>query len=133
METRRSVVPVTIAAVAGVTGMVLVNQAGHGGDLLSPAEYLAPKGVILGCAIAVCVFVIARLLSTSLKARIWGSLTATIVAGAFGLLVLSWNLSWGVTPISLEGAWLWPLAIVPLVLSFISFRGWRRVRKANET
>jgi predicted membrane protein len=48
-------------------------------------------------------------------------------------LVLSWNLSWGVTPISLEGAWLWPLAIVLLVLSLLSFRGWRRARRANET
>lgn len=113
--------------------MVLVNQAGRGGDLLSVTEYLAPKGVILGSVIAIAVFVIARLLSTSLKARSRGSLTAAIVTGVIGLLVLSWNLSWGVTPISLEGAWLWPLAIVLLVLSLLSFRGWRRARRANET
>lgn len=110
---------------------VIANQVGHGGDLLSPREYLAPKGLIYGSVIAIAVFGITRLFVVSPKARSWGVLSAAIVSGLFGLLVLIWNISWGFTPTSLEGAWTWPLAIVPLGLSFVSFKRWRRTR-ANE-
>lgn len=132
MDTGRPLLSVTIAAVAGAMVMIVTNQVGHGGDLLSVTEHLAPKGVIYGSVIAIAAFVITRLFSTSLEARSWGFLAAAIVTGLFGLLVLNWNLMWGVLPSSLEGAWSWPLAIVPLVLSFVSFRGWRRARRANE-
>ena len=138
MHSGRPLLTVTIAAVVGVIAMILTNQAGHGGDLLSPSQYLAARGVIYGFIIAVAVFVITRLLFVSLKARSWGLLAAAIVMGLFGLLVLNWNLMWSVPLSSLEGAWLWPLAIVPLVLSFVSFRHWRRARRgatpgSNET
>ena len=132
MHTGRPLLSVTIAAVAGVIAMIVTNQAGNGGDLLSLTEYLAPKGVMYGSIIAIAVFVSTRLLSTSLKARSWGLLAATIVTGFFGLLVLSWNLMWRTPLSSLEGAWLWPLAIVLLVLSLVSFRHWRRARRADD-
>ncbi len=127
METRRSL-RWMIAVVAGTTAMVIANQAGHGGDLLSPAQYLAPMGAIVGVAAGVVVFLLTRLLATSSKARFWGSLAAAIVMGLFGLLVSSWNLAWGVPLLSLEGSWLWPLAMTPLILSFLLFRGLRRTR-----
>jgi hypothetical protein len=129
MKNGHPVLAMTIAAVAGV--MVVANQVGHGGDLLSLTEYLAPKGVIYGFVAAIVVFLIARLLFTTVKARSWGYLSATIVTGLIGLQTLAWNVAWGVTPTSLEGAWLWPLAIVPLALSFISFRRWRQIRRAD--
>lgn len=55
-----------------------------------------------------------------------GLLISAIVAGLFGLLVTYWNAMWGVPLTSLEGAWLWPLAIVPLVVSALLIRGYRR-------
>lgn len=121
-------VSVALAAVVGITVMVIVNQLGHGGDLLSLAEYVALKGVVVGSVTAVMVFAVARLMATSLVARSWGLLTAGVLLGAFGLLALVWNLSWGFTPNTLEGAWTWPTAIVPLVLSVLLFRCWRRMR-----
>lgn len=57
-----------------------------------------------------------------------GLLFTAIVAGLFGLIVTSWNAMWGVPLTSLEGAWLWPLAIVPLLASGLLFRGYRRSR-----
>lgn len=55
-----------------------------------------------------------------------GLLISAIIAGLFGLLVTYWNAMWGTSLWSLEGAWLWPLAIVPLVVSLLLFRGYRR-------
>lgn len=61
-----------------------------------------------------------------------GLLISAIVAGLFGLLVTYWNAMWGVPLTSLEGAWLWPLAIVPLLLSGLLFRGYRRSRGSEK-
>jgi len=58
--------------------------------------------------------------------KIVGILISAIVAGLFGLLVTSWNAMWRIPLWSLEGAWLWPLAIVPLVVLVLLFRGYRR-------
>lgn len=55
-----------------------------------------------------------------------GLLISAIIAGLFGLLVTYWNAMWGVPLWSLEGQWLWPLAIVPLVMSVFLFRSYRR-------
>lgn len=132
METGGSSLSITIAGAAGITVTIVTNQVGHGGDLLSPAEYLAPRGLIYGAVVAIAVLVITRLFAASLKARSWGILFGAVVSGLFGLLMLNWNLMWGVPLASLEGAWLWPLAIVPLVLSFVLFRRWRRVRRPDE-
>ena len=120
---------ITIAVAAGVVAMIVTNQVGHGGDLLSPAEYLAAKGLIFGSVIAIAVFGIAQLFSVSLKARSWGLLAAALVSGVFGLLVLSWNLMWGFPLTSLEGAVWWPTAVVPLVVSVAFFRSWRRATR----
>ena len=45
---------------------------------------------------------------------------------AWGAVVTWWNLLWNVTLTSLEGAWLWPLAGVPLVSSVLVLRAVRR-------
>jgi hypothetical protein len=58
-------------------------------------------------------------------------LVAGILLGLFGLLVTSWNMMWEVPLFTLEGAWLWPLAVVPLVLSFLSLKRWRRGRRGE--
>lgn len=47
----------------------------------------------------------------------FGLLIAALVAGTFGLLVGAWNVAWGLDVWSLEGAWLWPLCIIPLATS----------------
>ena len=57
-----------------------------------------------------------------------GLLIAAIVAGLFGLLVTSFNATWGVPLTSLEGAWLWPLAIAPLVISALLIRSYWKSR-----
>lgn len=55
-----------------------------------------------------------------------GVLMAAFVAGLFGLVITSYNVAWGLSLFSLEGAWLWPLAIGPLVLSVVLFRSYLR-------
>lgn len=113
-----------IAVSVGVAIMLAVNQAGHGGDLLSLGQYLAPKGVLFGILAALPVLAGSQLLVDSARARKWAFLAAALITGLVGLLVVSWIVMWGVPPATLEGAWLWPLAVVPLVVSFLLFRLW---------
>ena len=113
--------------------MVLVNQSGHGGDLLSISEYLAFWGVSFGLIAGVVAFGVTNLLVSSRRGRGRAWLLLGIITAIVGLLTLSWNMAWGVSLMSLEGAWLWPLAIVPLILSIVSVRRWRRIRRLEST
>lgn len=61
-----------------------------------------------------------------------GLLISAIVSALFGLLVTSWNVMWGTPLTSLEGAWLWPLAIIPLLTSGLLFRAYRRSRGSEK-
>jgi multisubunit Na+/H+ antiporter MnhB subunit len=122
--------PITV--VTGFVVMIVVNQAGYGGDLLGPSEYLAPKGAFYGVLATLLSFVIVRILFRSQRARKWALLSAWVLTGLCGLLVTQWNLMWGVPPLTLEGAWLWPLAIALLALSFLSFKRWHRARISDE-
>lgn len=60
-----------------------------------------------------------------------GLLIAAIVAGIFGLLVGLWNVAWSLDVWSLEGAWLWPLCIVPLVTSLLLARAYVKGRRVG--
>jgi hypothetical protein len=120
-----------IGSLVGIGVMVAVNQAGHGGDLLNVGQYLAPKGVLFGLLAALVALGGMDLLIRSSPVRRWSLLLAALVTGLFSLLVINWNLMWGVPPLTLEGAWLWPLAVVPLVGSFLLFRRWLVTRRKN--
>ena len=111
--------------------MVAVNQAGHGGDLLSIGQYLAPTGVLFGLVAALVAMGGMDLLIRSSPVRRWSLLLAAVVTGLFRLLVVNWNLMWGVPLTTLEGAWLWPLAIVPLIGSSLLFRRWLTTRRKD--
>jgi hypothetical protein len=53
----------------------------------------------------------------------------------FGLAATWWNIMWGIPLTSLEGAWLWPLAAVPLLSAALAWRAARlqRVSKGSAT
>jgi len=132
------------AAVVGVVVMAAVNvpvyNSGQWPD--HGREILGFWGALFGLGASLATFVVTRV-----KLRSEGSveenfpqidptrkkvglLISAIVAGLFGLLVTYWNAMWGVPLTSLEGAWLWPLAVVPLLVSGLLFRGYRRRRGA---
>lgn len=119
-------IAVTVGIVVGITTMVLVNQSGHGGDLLSLSEYLQFWGVVFGLIAGFVAFGVTNLLVSSRRSRAGAWLLLGLVTATVGLLALSWNVARGVPLMSLEGAWLWPLAIGPLILSIVSIRRWRR-------
>ena len=50
------------------------------------------------------------------------------VLGLFGAIAAWWNILWGVPPASLEGAWLWPLAVVPMAGAALAWKAARRRR-----
>jgi hypothetical protein len=120
-----------ISSLVGIGVMVVVNQAGHGGDLLSIGQYLAPKGVLFGLLAALVARVGMDLLIRSSTVRRWSLLLAAVVTGLFSLLVINWNLMWGVPLTTLEGAWLWPLAIASLIGSTLLFRRWLTTRRKD--
>ena len=122
---------IIVGLVAGIATTVLVNQSGHGGDLLSPSEYLAARGVILGLTTGFVALGVTNLLVRSRRSRVGAWLLLGIITAIVGLLTLLWNVAWEVPLMSLEGAWLWPLAIVPLILSVLSFRHWRNIGKSS--
>lgn len=120
-----------VGVVVGITTMVLVNQSGHGGDLLSLSEYVQFWGVVFGLVAGFVAFGVANVLVGSRRSRAGAWLLLGIITAIVGFLALLWNAAWGVPLASLEGAWLWPLAIVPFALSIVSVRRWRRSRTVD--
>jgi hypothetical protein len=121
-----------IGSLVGIGVMVAVNQAGHGGDLLSIGHYLAPQGVLFGLVAALVARGGMELLIRSSRVRRWSLLLAAVVTGLFSLLVITWNLAWRVPLSTPEGAWLWPLAVVPLIGSSLLFRRWLTTGEKND-
>lgn len=62
------------------------------------------------------------------RAGLAGRYFAAFVGTVFGALITMHNVAWGMPLTSLEGMWLWPLAIVPFVLVFLILRPARRKR-----
>ena len=116
-----------VGLVAGIATTGLFNQLGHAGDWTSPAKYLEADGFFYGAIAAVVGYGLVRLLIVLYRTR-FATFVLGIMLGLVGLLALLWNASWRLSPFTLEGAWLWPLAIVPLILSFLSFKRWRSLR-----
>lgn len=149
---RREVVPRRIArrhpiawslVAAGVVGLAVmaavnvpIYNSGQWPD--HGREILGFWGALFGLGASLTTFVVTRMklgsdggidehfsqIESSRKKV--GLFISAIIAGLFGLLVTYWNAMWGTSVWSLEGAWLWPLAIVPLVVSLLLFRGYRR-------
>ena len=56
----------------------------------------------------------------------WGRRFVGVVLAVFSVGTILWIVMWGFTPFSLEGLWIYPLAIVTAVVSFILLRSRRR-------
>lgn len=56
-------------------------------------------------------------------------LIAVPVMVSMGLLFLTYNIAWAVPLWALEGAWLWPSAIVPLILAYLFLRRAARIKQ----
>ena len=52
----------------------------------------------------------------------WVRSMLALVLLLVGAAATWWNIMWGISPASLEGAWLWPLAVVPLSLGVVVWR-----------
>ncbi len=109
--------------------MGLFNQLGHAGDWTSPAKYLEAKGFLYGLLASAVGYGLARRLMALSRIGV-AMLGMAVVFALVGLLTLLWIAVVGFPPIfTLEGAWLWPLGIVPLILSLVSFKRWRRMKE----
>jgi hypothetical protein len=115
-----------VGLVGGIATTGLFNQLGHAGDWTSPAKYLEAEGFVYGALAVVAGYVLTRFLIVLYRMKP-ATFALGILLGLVGLLTLWWNVAWRLSPFTLEGAWLWPLAIVPLVLSFLSFKRWRHL------
>jgi hypothetical protein len=128
-------------AVAGFTGLAvwLTVAALSNAALYAPFDLRWPPhldgfwGLLYGSFAGVVSFGIALWLSSRRFSRAWkvGRLIAATALGVFGLGVASWILMWGVSPFSLEGAWIFPLAVIPLIGAVALFRSFRRSSKGT--
>ena len=118
-----------VALAAGIATTGLFNQLGHAGDWTSPAKYLEAEGFIYGAIAAIAGYGGTRLIVVLYRTRA-ATYALGLLLGLVGLLTLWWNVMWGIPPFTLEGAWLWPLAIAPLILSGLSFKRGRSLRSA---
>lgn len=57
----------------------------------------------------------------------WGRIIAGVTLGVFAAATIQWIVMWGFSPFSLEGLWIYPLAIVTTVGSIVLLRP-RRAR-----
>lgn len=125
---RVAVASVTAFAV-WLTVAVLSNAALYPPfDVEWPPNLTGFWGHFYGSFAGVVSFGIALWLSSLRFSRIWmvGRLIAAATLGVFGLAVASWILMWGVPPLTLEGVWLFPLAVIPLVMAAALIRSLRR-------
>jgi hypothetical protein len=57
---------------------------------------------------------------------------AATMLGLLGLAVGSWIVGWGVSPFTLEGAWMYPLAFGAFILAALFARKARRVIRSED-
>lgn len=128
-------------ALAVVTGIAigLGVSAICNAALYPPHDFTWPPnitdfwGLVYGSFSAVVTFGIALWLfhrRLSRPARI-GRLIAMLTLGLFGLAVAWWIVMWGVPPFTLEGAWMYPLAAIPLIIGAIIARSTLRTSKTK--
>ena len=99
-------------------------------DLKWPPNLTGFWGVVYGSFAAAVAFGIALWVfnrSFSRPASI-GRWIAALTLGLFGLVVVLWIAMWGVPPLSLEGAWMYPLAAVSLIAAVAVARASSRHR-----
>lgn len=123
-----------IGIAAGALVMAFVNGPfNHGGTWPSDVRlYFGGMGVFFGSFAGLFALGLALAMPRRPKSegsqeephgsRRLGLLLCAFVAGLLSFFVLSFNISWGVSIWSLEGAWLWPLGLVPLIVSIALFR-----------
>lgn len=57
------------------------------------------------------------------RASRWGRAIAGVALGALAILTMWIITAWGIPPFSLEGMWIYPLAILPAIAAFALLRG----------
>ena len=103
---------------------VLSINAAMGATSSTAFEPFGFWGLFYGSFVTVITFGIALMVQGRKTGRGSRIGRAIAVAGLviFGALVAMWIAAWGLTPLSLEGAWIYPLAAVPLVAAVLLVR-----------
>jgi hypothetical protein len=136
MRTRRAITSVVVGATVGLTVASLVGIPRLVGPASIPAlvsNAFTFWGLLLGAFAGVTAtgltFGILNLRDR--KASRWGRVIAGVTLGVFAAATIWWIGMWGFSPFSLEGLWIYPLAIVTTVGSVILLRP-RRARLWDE-
>jgi hypothetical protein len=119
---------VFVGIMVGVTVNSLTNAALEPPwDLTWPPNLTGFWGLLYGSFASVIAVGLAMWLLNPDRSRPsqGGRLIAAFALGVFGLLVLLWIVSWGVPLFTLEGAWMYPMAGVPIA-GAIALVGYRK-------
>ncbi len=113
-----------IAAIVGLTVDAVANGLLYAPfDIRWPPNITGFWGVVYGSFAAVITFGLTlwRLGRGRKHARA-GRVIAVVALGLFGLAAAWWIVMWRVPLASLEGAWMYPLAVVPLIAAIALVR-----------
>lgn len=123
---RRAPLPwsLAIGALAGLVVDVTVNAGNYPVDPELRELLLGPFGLISGSVAAVAAFGLTLGLTSrgSVGSRIGWAL-ATMILVVFSIAVVLWIVGFTLYPLTLEGAWIYPLGFVPLLAAaFVAAR-----------
>lgn len=128
-------VPSVIALLSGLVAMVVTNTL-----IYSPGQTTyswvdsvdGAWGRLYGSVTVVLVFgLVVAFTARTRKGVTIGLRTAASVTGLFGAATIWWIIVWRLSPFTLEGAWIYPLAIVSISLSLFLGREPRRLRSGR--
>jgi hypothetical protein len=105
-----------VGLLVGAAVTVSVNAAVEVGDLIWTRElFLGFWGLLYGSLSAVIAFGLAlAFTSRSSRSGKVGWVIAALTSAIFGGLVVTFVVAWRLSPWTLEGAWIYPLAVLPL-------------------
>lgn len=133
---RRLGASVSIGALVGVFVAALFGIPALSGPW-SVAALLANAGTFWGgifggfAGLATTGLVFALLARRDRRASRWGRYLAALVLAVLSFATTMWIVMWGFTPFTLEGMWIYPLAILPAVAAYLLLRR-KRVRFWDE-
>lgn len=127
MQARRTLVSLVVGAVVGlvVAGLVGIPRLAGPWNVSSfVSNALTFWGLVFGtfAALATAGVTFALLTRRDRKTARWGRIVAGVVLAVFAAGTWWWIVMWGFSPFTLEGLWIYPLAIVATLGSLLLLR-----------
>lgn len=112
--------------VSGLIGLGVASAVALIVSRVIEFQVLGPWGVLYGTLAFIASFGIAMAVSGRRRLG-WGAVA--IAAGALAAGAWWWVVAWDIAPFTLEGAWLWPLAMVSTFAAMAALRQVLRRRR----